>query len=106
MLAASYYEERGYVILEKNYRKKTGEIDLIVRSPENILVFAEVKYRKTVRYGDPAEAVTAAKQARIFRTAQWYLAEHRIPEGKPVRFDVVSIVGKEIRLIQNAFGGF
>ena len=71
-----------------------------------MLVFSEVKYRKTQKYGDPAEAVTAAKQARIYRTAQWYLQERRIPEGTPVRFDVVSITGDDIRLIPNAFGGF
>jgi len=105
-LAADFYEAKGYAVLRKNYRKKTGEIDLILRSPENILVFCEVKYRKTRKYGDPSEAVTAAKQARIFRTAQWYLQENRIPANTPMRFDVISITGDSIRLIPNAFGGF
>ena len=104
-LAADFYEAQGYTVLQKNYRRKTGEIDLIVRS-EKILVFCEVKYRKTLKYGDPAEAVTAEKQARIYRTAQWYLKENRIPLNAPMRFDVVSITGNQIRLIENAFGGF
>ena len=105
-LAADFYEARGYTVLQKNYRRRTGEIDLIVRSPENRLVFCEVKYRKTLKYGDPAEAVTAEKQARIYRTAQWYLKENRIPLDTLMRFDVVSITGNKIRLIENAFGGF
>ena len=105
-LAADFYEASGYTVLQKNYRRKTGEIDLIVRSPESRLVFCEVKYRKTRKFGDPSEAVTKDKQARIFRTAQWYLKENRIPVNTPMRFDVVSITGNEIRLIENAFGSF
>lgn len=105
--AAAFLERQGYRLLEKNYSRKTGEIDLILKDPDEItIVFAEVKYRKRMRNGYPEEAVTAAKQMHIYRTAQWYLAEHRIPETNPCRFDVISILGTEITHIRNAFGGF
>ena len=104
--AASFFEDMGCEVLEKNYRRKTGEIDLIVRDG-NTYVFAEVKYRKNLRKGYPEAAVTPEKQRRIFRTAQWYLKEHRLlPEGTACRFDVISILDGEIRQIRNAFGGF
>jgi len=104
-MAASFYVHRGAVILEKNYRRKTGEIDLIVREDTRI-VFVEVKYRRELRKGDPSEAVNYAKQHRIYQTARWYLAEHKLPESTPCRFDVISILGNELRHIPNAFGGF
>ena len=104
--AASFFRNLGYEILEQNYRRKTGEIDLIARDGRTI-VFAEVKYRKCLSKGYPEEAVSAEKIRRIRRTAQWYLAEHRLPEqGTACRFDVVSILDQEIRHIRNAFGSF
>lgn len=100
-LAAEYLQRQGMVILERNYRNRTGEIDLIGRDGE-FLVFVEVKYRRDLRTGDPAEAVTARKQQRIRRTAQYYLYSHRCG-NVPCRFDVVSILGEEIRWIPDAF---
>lgn len=100
-LAAEYLQRQGIVILERNYRNRTGEIDLIGRDGE-FLVFVEVKYRRDLRTGDPAEAVTARKQQRIRRTAQYYLYSHRCG-NVPCRFDVVSILGEEIRWIPDAF---
>lgn len=104
-MAASFYVKKGAVILEKNYRRKTGEIDLIV-SEEGRVVFVEVKFRKEARKGDPSESVTPAKQRRIYQTARWYLAEKKLPETTPCRFDVISILGDELRQIKDAFGGF
>ena len=104
-LAASFLEEKGFRILEKNYRRKTGEIDLIARDG-SVLVFAEVKYRHGDAYGNPADAVGSVKQHRIRRTAEWYLLEHGISFQSPCRFDVISILDGEIQHIQNAFGGF
>ena len=104
--AASFFENMGCEILERNYRRKTGEIDLIVRD-KNVYVFVEVKYRKNLRKGYPEAAVAPEKQRRIFRTAQWYLAEHRLPaQGTACRFDVISILDGKLRHIRNAFGGF
>ena len=103
--AASFFFERGAEVLERNYRRKTGEIDLIVRE-DRTLVFVEVKYRKEKRRGDPAEAVTPSKMRRIYQTAEWYLQEKKISPGTPCRFDVISILGDELRHIPSAFGGF
>ena len=103
--AASFFENMGCEILAQNYRRKTGEIDLIVRDG-NTCVFVEVKYRKNLRKGYPEAAVTAEKQRRIFRTAQWFLAEHGLSQGTACRFDVISILDGNIRHIRNAFGGF
>ena len=104
-MAASFYKKKGCRLLEKNYRRKTGEIDLIVADGGTI-VFSEVKFRKKARNGFPEEAVNYAKQQRIMRTAEWYLLEHRLPETTPCRFDVISILDQEITQIENAFGGF
>lgn len=104
-MAASFCINVGFELLEKNYRRKTGEIDLIMRDGA-YLVFAEVKYRKKSRTGFPEEAVTYGKQQKIIRTAQWYLAEHKLAEDTPCRFDVISILDDMPELIKNAFGGF
>lgn len=102
-LAAEYLEKRGFQILNRNFYCRQGEIDLIAESPEHILVFIEVKYRKNDRNGLPEEAVTISKQRRIKKAAQVYLYYHREKTEKECRFDVVSILGEEIRLIENAF---
>ena len=67
------------------------------------LVFIEVKYRRDTREGDPGEAISPLKQQRIRKAALVYLYEHRLPMDIPCRFDVVTILGKEIRLIRDAF---
>lgn len=100
--AAVYLQNQGYQILERNFRCRQGEIDLIARDRE-YLVFVEVKYRRTSRQGEPAEAVGPKKQLRIRKTAAYYLYLHRIPESVLCRFDVVAVGGDRIRLIQNAF---
>ena len=105
--AASFFIEKKYTVLCRNYRTKTGEIDLIVRDPEDgCIVFTEVKYRKRSRRGMPFEAVTPYKRARIYRTAQWYIKENRLGFDRKYRFDVLSILNGEITHIKNAFGGF
>ena len=100
--AAAYLINHGYEILCRNFRGRQGEIDLIGRDGR-YLVFIEVKYRKNAESGDPAEAVTGLKQERIRYTAQYYLYSHGFGEDTPCRFDVVSILGDEIRLIRDAF---
>lgn len=74
----SYLTEKGYKILERNYRKKTGEIDLIAESPKkDEIVFIEVKTRKTGTYGRPEEAVDQRKLKKIEKTALFWLNENR-----------------------------
>lgn len=100
--AASYLIGQGYQILERNYRCRQGEIDLIARDGP-YLVFVEVKYRKNAGSGYPEEAVDARKQHRIYQAARYYLYCRRYGEDTPCRFDVVSIIGNQIKVIQNAF---
>lgn len=104
--AVLYLESKGYTILERNYYDKyrRSEIDLIAKEG-NQLVFIEVKYRGSLKMGDPAEAVNSCKQQRIRRAAQDYLYRRCEKQEQDIscRFDVVAILGQEIRLIQNAF---
>ena len=105
--AASFFISKKYTVLAQNYRTKTGEIDLIVRDPsDGCVVFVEVKYRKSARKGMPFEAVTREKQARIYRTAEWYIRENHLGFDRRYRFDVLSILDGKITHIRNAFGGF
>lgn len=100
--AAEYLTGLGYEILERNYRCRIGELDLIAREGQT-LVFLEVKYRRTATYGEPAEAVGALKQRTICRVADFYRMTHRVSEEQPCRFDVVAVLGEEIFLYRNAF---
>ena len=100
--AADYLEGLGYRILERNYRCRQGEIDLIARQGR-YLVFIEVKYRADSHAGYGMESVDARKQRRIVRAAKWYLYEKRIDPEQPCRFDVLAFLGDEATLIQDAF---
>jgi putative endonuclease len=104
-LALRYLLRRGYNLVERNYRKRRGEIDLIVHKEET-LVFVEVKLRRSTGFGDPLEAVTARKQATIRSLAEQYLAENQ-PDFETVRFDVVGILATQIETridhVENAF---
>ena len=92
---------RGAKILEMNYRRPTGEIDIIAKQGRTLL-FVEVKRRSSLRFGRPSEAVNRQKQAHILRTAQLYLQEKGL-EDTPVRFDIIEVLPDEIRHIENAF---
>ncbi len=104
-LALRYLTRRGYELVERNYRTRYGELDLILRH-QDTLVFVEVKLRRGVGFGDPLEAVTPRKQAAIRALAERYLAEKE-PDFDAVRFDVIGIiVGKgapRISHVENAF---
>lgn len=101
-MAAAFLEQQGYEILIRNYRDRHGEIDIIAKDGR-YLVFVEVKYRRDSKKGYPEEAVGFYKQQHIRHTAVYYLYSHGHAEDTPCRFDVVSILGTEIRLIQDAF---
>lgn len=106
-LAARYLAYKGYQILEKRYRSRLGEIDLIARQNET-LVFVEVKYRRSLRYGRPSAAVGPAKQQKIRRTALYYLRQSRQTD-QPCRFDVVELWQEngryKVHHYHNAFEG-
>lgn len=100
--AVRFLQKKGVRILERNFQDRNGEIDLIAEE-DGVLLFIEVKYRRSSRYGEPEEAVTVEKQRKISRTALYYL--HRTQEGRqtPMRFDVISVTDKSIRWIRDAF---
>ena len=105
-LAADYLRQRGYTLLEANFRiGRMGELDLIARKDGRIC-FVEVKTRRSTRYGVPSEAVTATKQQTIIRLAQLYLSMKGLSES-PVRFDVAEVYsngdGFHIEYLENAF---
>ena len=101
--AAGFLQSCGYTILEKNYRIRTGEIDLIVRD-RKYLVFCEVKYRADKRVDTALEAVDQKKQMKIINTARYYLMRHPSLENLLIRFDVIGINRYgHIEYIQNAF---
>ncbi|MEJ1958698.1 MAG: YraN family protein [Nitrosomonadales bacterium] len=103
-LAAEFLRRRGLKLLQKNYRCRYGEIDLILQDSDT-LVFAEVRLRSRSDYGGAAASINASKQSKLIRTAQHYLATlARIP---PCRFDAVllqSSDGSDIEWLRNAFG--
>lgn len=101
-LACEYLKQQGFTILARNFRSRTGEIDIVCRE-ETYLVFTEVKYRKTAKNGAPEEAVGPAKQRRIFEAARFYMARFGVAPDTDIRFDVVAILGDRITLIRNAF---
>lgn len=102
--AAMFLKTKGYRILEQNFRCHYGEIDLIAMSPDNMLVFVEIKYRTSEAYGDPFEAVNIKKQRRISKTALYYYTYHGYTENVPCRFDVIAFYADEsIHHIENAF---
>ena len=105
-IAARYLERRGYRIVERRYRCRAGEIDLVAHEAGEV-VFVEVKTRRGDTCGGPLEAVTRRKQNRLVLLARIYLAHRRL-YGVPCRFDVVGIRvdanGTDVQLVQNAFG--
>ncbi len=88
-VAVRHLEDAGLIIVERNWRCREGEIDIVARDGP-VLVFCEVKTRSGVGFGHPAEAVDRAKAARIRRLAVRWLAEHR-PGPADLRFDVVCV---------------
>ena len=88
--AESWLCERGLKTVERNFNCRVGEIDLIMED-RGTLVFAEIRYRKNVRFGSGAETVTYSKQQRIVRAAQRYLQFHPHRARQPCRFDVLSL---------------
>lgn len=101
-MAAEFLKKKGLRIMERNFRCRNGEIDLIARDGR-YLVFIEVKYRKDRRSGSSFAAVGKQKQRTILKVALFYLIRNGFQDDIPCRFDVVGIDGEEIRWIKNAF---
>ena len=104
-IAAAWYEDHGYEVLERNWRRREGEVDLIARKGRTV-VFCEVKTRSSDAFGTGAEAVVPAKQRRIRRLASRWLAELTPASGRALvdlRFDVVAITGGAVDVVEDAF---
>ena len=104
--AAQYLEQRGCTILERQWRCRYGELDIVARSPEGILCFVEVKRRNRASIGLPREFVDSRKQERLRKTAAIYLSTHN-PDAF-ARFDVAEVYEEsngELRVeyLENAF---
>ncbi len=104
-LACEYLKKQGYEIIERNYRIRGGEIDIVAMDGE-YMVFVEVKTRSSHEYGLPAESITSWKIRHLLRSAQFYLLKIDWGNG-PYRLDFVSIdfadskENPEIKLIKN-----
>lgn len=104
--AARFLEAKGYRILQRNFRWRHGEIDLVALDGDCV-VFVEVKYRSGRAFGWPQEAVGGRKRARLQRGAMEYLWQRGLIDVVPIRFDVVAVGGTgdgcTIEHIENAF---
>ena len=103
--AVKFLKAKGYKILERNYKNKFGEIDIIARQ-KGVICFLEVKARHSLKLGTPQEAVSFRKQRQICRVAVSYLMSKNIFDS-PARFDVLGLLyidnQPQITLIKDAF---
>ena len=97
-IAAKYLQGQGYKILQRNFRNRYGEIDIICER-EQTVIFVEVKTRTNTSFGSPEESITKTKQQHIHTVALNFLATHPYP-FEEIRFDVIGILmeGSEPRL--------
>lgn len=94
--------EKGYQILERNYRNRTGEIDIIAKDGEYIC-FVEVKFRTNHDFGSPLEAIDWKKQKQIRKVAMYYLMSRGYSTCTPCRFDAIAYEGEDVIHLENAF---
>lgn len=97
--ALRYLEQHGMSLVERNFRCKGGEIDLVMQERDT-LVFVEVRKRANARHGGAAASITARKQARLMVAAQTFLLRYRMPP--PCRFDVIAVDGEALSWLRNA----
>lgn len=117
-IAAEYLIARGLKLLLTNFQCRLGEIDLIMRD-DDTLVFVEVRYRRSNKFGSAVESVNYRKQTRLLRCAQYYLVSHNLSDKLPCRFDILglspeqnnhkgsqpsAVVTPHIEWLKNAFG--
>ena len=102
--ALKYLKENGYKIMQRNFKCRTGEVDIIAMDGKTI-VFIEVKTRRSLSYGLPCESVTAAKKKHILRTTRYYVSVNKL-EDHDQRIDVIEVYlsegGTYYRHIKNA----
>ncbi len=105
-LAVAHLQSLGYTIVERNFRARSGEID-IVAEDRDTLVFVEVRTRSRTDTGHPLESVNHRKQRQVIAMARYYLLKRQVPQSRPCRFDVIAVVPEgehwHVELIRNAF---
>lgn len=100
-MAAELLEKCGYEVLEQRFQWHHHDIDLVARKG-SVVVFVEVRYRHSTRYGTPAETVGPGKRLDLARAASAWLQRHGRP-GDVARFDVIGVVGDRVEWLQSAF---
>ena len=100
-LVTQWYLDRGYCVLERNWRCRSGELDIILAKGRNVVI-CEVKTRSSERYGTPLEAVGPAKQRKLRRLAAQWLREEAPFKPDSVRFDVAGVMGRQIQVVVSA----
>jgi len=101
MQACHYLQQQGLRLIQTNFRCKLGEIDLIMQD-KNCLVFVEVRFKRSAKFGTAAESITPFKQLKLTRAAYFYLQQQKLFNKVNCRFDFVA-VGDHIDWIKNAF---
>lgn len=102
--AAAYLQAQGLALLERNYRCRAGELDLIMRDDRGVVVFVEVRVRSNPDYGGPLASITPRKQRRLARSAAHWLQARRLTHQALCRFDVVAFSADgQPEWLRNAF---
>ncbi len=100
--AATFLTQSGYQILDRNFRTRQGELDVVARR-DGVLCFVEVRQRSRSDHGTPEESITRQKRRRLAAAAEQYLVARGF-SAEPCRFDVVAIDGEgQMRLLEDAF---
>jgi putative endonuclease len=98
---AAWYQAEGYEVLDRNWRCRTGELDIVARKGSTVVI-CEVKSRSSTAFGIPAEAVTRSKQARLRQLAALWLGQSPVRAAE-IRFDVASVLNGRIEVLEAAF---
>jgi putative endonuclease len=98
--AAFYLEAMNWSILERNFHSKLGEIDIIAKTPGNVLVFCEVKTYTSKSWVSPIAAITKSKQRKLYKTAQYYLMRYPHKDTE-MRFDALIVNAEDIEHYEN-----
>lgn len=100
--ACRHLQQQGLELIERNYRCRQGEIDLIMKDGKST-VFVEVRYRSNPNFGGAAASVDPRKQGKLIATASHYLQQHHALAQQPARFDVIAIAPGTLEWIRDAF---
>jgi putative endonuclease len=101
--ALAFLQGQGLTLVARNWRCKAGELDLVMRDADTLVV-AEVRMRRRDDYGDPLETVDARKQAKLVRATRLFLARTPALAEEPLRFDIVTLDGDgTVEWLQEAF---